>query len=306
VNVVNAFSNENRNYLIEFQEYLIVERNLSQNSIIAYTQDLKKFFQYVINKNLNILNITTEDLIGFLKDDTVNNISKRSLVRLIASLRQFYHFLVIKNYIDKNPAEKIELPKVEKHLPDYLTLEEINKFFNSFDTNNIFELRDRCIFEIMYVSGLRISEVCNLKLEDIDFLEQEIKILGKGNKQRIVPFGEKTLQILRQYLVHSRPYICKHKSKKNEYLFISKKGGKLDRKSVWKFLQKYSLRAGIIRTISPHTFRHSFATHMIQNQADIRIVQELLGHSDISTTQIYTHIDKRHLKEAHKKYHPRG
>jgi integrase/recombinase XerD len=306
VNVVNAFSNENRNYLIEFQEYLIVERNLSQNSIIAYTQDLKKFFQYVINKNLNILNITTEDLIGFLKDDTVNNISKRSLVRLIASLRQFYHFLVIKNYIDKNPAEKIELPKVEKHLPDYLTLEEINKFFNSFDTNNIFELRDRCIFEIMYVSGLRISEVCNLKLEDIDFLEQEIKILGKGNKQRIVPFGEKTLQILRQYLAQSRLYICKHKSKKNEYLFISKKGGKLDRKSVWKFLQKYTRRAGIIRTISPHTFRHSFATHMIQNQADIRIVQELLGHSDISTTQIYTHIDKRHLKEAHKKYHPRG
>ncbi len=306
MNVVNAFSNENKSYLIEFQEYLIVERNLSQNSIIAYSQDLKKFFKYLLEKKLNLLNITTEDLMNFLKDDTVNNISKRSLVRLIASLRQFFHFLQIKNYIQRNPAEKIEMPKIEKHLPDYLTLEEMNKFFNSFNTNNIFELRDRCIFEIMYVSGLRISEVCNLKLQEIDFLEMEIKISGKGNKQRIVPFGEKTLQILQQYLTQSRPYICKNKSKKNEYLFISKKGGKLDRKSVWKFLQKYTLRAGIIKAISPHTFRHSFATHMIQNQADIRIVQELLGHSDISTTQIYTHIDKKHLKEAHKKYHPRG
>lgn len=306
MSAINAYENNEKNYLIEFQEYLIVERNLSQNSLIAYTQDLKKFFKYTKEKELNILDLTTEDLTKFLKDDSLKNISTRSLVRLIASLRQFYHFLLIKNYIKKNPAEKIEPPKIEKQLPDYLTLEEIQNFFNSFDMNNIFELRNRCIFEIMYVSGLRISEVCNLKLEDIDFQEMEIKVTGKGKKQRIVPFGEKTFDILQQYIKQSRPFISKHKVKFNHYLFISKKGGKLDRKSVWKFLQKYAQRAGIIRQISPHTFRHSFATHMIQNKADIRIVQELLGHSDISTTQIYTHLDKKHLKEAHKKYHPRG
>jgi integrase/recombinase XerD len=306
VSAVNALNEVNKNYLIEFQEFLIVERNLSQNSIIAYTQDLKKFFYYVESKNLDILKITTEELVNFLNDDLQKNISKRSLARLIASLKQFYYFLQIKNYINKNPAQKIEQPKIEKNLPDYLTLEEINQFFNIFDINNIFELRDRCIFEIMYVSGLRISEVCNLKLSDIDLQEMEIKVLGKGNKARITPFGEKTLNIIKLYLTNSRSYISKHKAQKNEYLFISKKGGKLDRKSVWKFLQKYARRAGIVRSISPHTFRHSCATHMIQNNADIRIVQEILGHSDISTTQIYTHIDKKHLKEAHKKYHPRG
>lgn len=307
MNIIQPFSEQNKDYIKEFQQYLVVEKNLSKNTLLAYTQDLKKYEEFIKKNNLNILQIKTEDIINFLKEKQNQKISNRSLVRIITTLRQFYYFLLLKDYIKNNPTENIETPRIERNIPDYLTVEEIQKFFLVFDLENIYELRDRCIFEIMYASGLRISEVCNLKLSDIDFLECEIKITGKGNRQRIVPFGEPTSKILMKYINESRNFISKKSSAKNsEYLFISKKGGKLDRKSVWKFLQKYLARAGIFRNVSPHTFRHSFATHMIQNNADLRIVQELLGHMDISTTQIYTHLDKKILKEAHKKYHPRG
>lgn len=307
MNILQPFSEQNKDYFKEFQEYLVVEKNLSKNTLLAYTLDLKKYEEFIKKNNLNILKIKTEEIISFLKEQQNQKISNRSLVRIITTLRQFYYFLLLKDYIQYNPTENIETPKIERNIPDYLTIEEIQKFFLVFDLENIYELRDRCIFEIMYASGLRISEVCNLKLSDIDFLELEIKITGKGNRQRIVPFGEPTSKILMKYINESRNFISKKSSAKNsDYLFISKKGGKLDRKSIWKFLQKYLARAGIFRNVSPHTFRHSFATHMIQNNADLRIVQELLGHMDISTTQIYTHLDKKVLKEAHKKYHPRG
>ncbi|MFN3603742.1 MAG: site-specific tyrosine recombinase XerD [Leptonema sp. (in: bacteria)] len=304
---LQPISEQNKDYIQEFQEYLIIEKNLSKNTLLAYTQDLKKYMEFIKKNNLNLLQVTKEEIINFLKDTKIQEISTRSLVRMITTLRQFYYFLLLKHYINYNPTEKIEIPKIQKNLPDYLTMEEIQTFFSVFDLNNIFELRDRCIFEIMYVSGLRISEVCDLKLSDVDFLEMEIKITGKGNKQRIVPFGEQTGELLKRYLNESRNLINKKVNpNKTEYLFVSKKGEKLDRKSIWKFLQKYTKKSGILRNISPHTFRHSFATHMIQNNADLRVVQELLGHRDISTTQIYTHLDKKHLKEAHKKYHPRG
>lgn len=308
VSAINAYDYDPQNYLMEFQEFLIVEKNLSKNSIVAYTNDLKKFFLFLdkYKDKKNLIEVQFEDIMDFLKTDELKDISKRSIARMITTLRQFYYFLLIKGYVKKNPVEKIEIPKIEKHIPDYLTLEEIYKFFSVFDLSNIYEIRDKCIFEIMYSSGLRISEVCDLKLSDVDLNEMEIKVNGKGNKQRIVPFGEKSLSIIKHYLSQSRPYISKKLTKQNDYFFISKKGGKLDRKSVWKFLQKYVYKAGILRPVSPHTFRHSFATHMIQNNADLRMVQELLGHMDISTTQIYTHVDRKQLKEAHKKFHPRG
>ncbi len=307
MSTLQPISEHSKDYIREFQEYLVVEKNLSKNTLIAYTQDLKKYMDFLKKNNLDLLTIKKDNLVVFLKDLEKQEISNRSLVRLITTLKQFYYFLLIKNYIQYNPTENIETPKVQKKLPDYLTIEEIQKFFSVFDLNHIYELRDRCIFEVMYASGLRISEVCNLKLSDIDFMEMEVKIYGKGGRQRIVPFGEPTLELLKKYLNKSRNFINKKPNSKNmDYLFISKKGGKLDRKSIWKILQKYCVRAGIIRNISPHTFRHSFATHMIQNNADLRVVQELLGHMDISTTQIYTHLDKKYLKEAHKKFHPRG
>lgn len=307
VSTLQPISEYGKDYFREFQEYLVIEKNLSKNTLLAYTQDLKKYIDFIKKNNLNLLEIKKEKVLAFLRDMEKQEISSRTLVRLITTIKQFYYFLLIKNYIQHNPTENIETPKIQKKIPDYLTVEEIQSFFSVFDLNNIYELRDRCIFEVMYVSGLRISEVCNLKLSDIDFMEMEFKITGKGNRQRIVPFGEPTLELIQMYLNKSRNAINKKPNSKNmDYLFISKKGGKLDRKSIWKILQKYSLRAGIIRHISPHTFRHSFATHMIQNNADLRVVQELLGHMDISTTQIYTHLDKKYLKEAHKKFHPRG
>ncbi len=305
MNTAVLYNFKNNPIFSDFIEYLIVEKNLTENSIAAYSQDLKKFFYYLSTEKKDIFNIHTNDIIKFLKSKEIEKNSKRSIARIISTLRQFYNFLLIKNYVKVNPLDKIEQPRIEKNIPDYLTVQEINHFFSVFNLSNIYEIRDRCIFEIMYVSGLRISEVCNLKLNDIDFNELEIIVTGKGNKQRIVPFGEKTLEILKQYLKQSRPYISKNR-RNLEFLFISKKGSKLDRKSVWKLLQKYAKRAEIIKPISPHTFRHSFATHMIQNHADLRLVQELLGHMDISTTQIYTHVDKKHLKEAHRKFHPRG
>ena len=219
-------------------------------------------------------------------------------------MRQFYKYLKDENKVEVNPAEKIQTPEVKKSLPDYLTLEEIEELFACIREDDPYELRDKAMFELLYSSGLRISEACNLKLEDVDLDNMFLTVRGKGGRERLVPFGEQSLMVLRKYLEKARDDILKNRF--SDYLFISKKGDYLNRKSVWRLLKKYLARTEITKVVTPHTFRHSFATHLIENNADLRSVQELLGHIDISTTQIYTHLASRTLKEVHKKFHPRG
>jgi integrase/recombinase XerD len=189
-------------------------------------------------------------------------------------------------------------------IPDHLTIQEVDELFLAIDEDNIYELRDKCIFELLYSAGLRISEACNLRMTDIDMDSGMITVEGKGGRERLVPFGEKSLKILRSYLEKSRPEILK--ARNCEYLFVSKKGSYINRKSVWRLLNIYIKRTGINKKVTPHTLRHSFATHLLENHANLREVQELLGHIDISTTQIYTHMANKTLKEVHKKHHPRG
>ena len=288
----------------QFQDYLLVEKGLSENSIFSYTYDIKKFQNYLVRHEKDFVEVEADDITLFLKEQKRKKISSRSLARAVAALRQFYKYLKDENKVTANPAEKIQTPEVKKSLPDYLTLEEIEELFQCIKEDEPFELRDKAMFELLYSSGLRISEACNLKLEDVDLENMFLTVRGKGGRERLVPFGEKSLLILRKYLESARDEILKNRF--SYYLFISKKGDYLNRKSVWRLLKKYLARTGIKKVVTPHTFRHSFATHLIENNADLRSVQELLGHIDISTTQIYTHLASRTLKEVHKKYHPRG
>lgn len=290
----------------EFQDYLLVERGLSENSIFAYSYDIKKFLEYLeeFQKNKSVTAVTSEDIVAFLKHQQDMNISTRSRARELAALRQFYGFLRDEGRVKVNPADKVEPPEIRRSLPDYLTVDEIRSFFAVFDENDPYEIRDRAIFEMMYSSGLRISEACAVRLSDIDLNNLMLTVRGKGGRERLVPFGEQSKHVIEDYLTNSRQVILK--DRESDYLFISKKGESLNRKSVWRLLKKYIARTGITKTVTPHTFRHSFATHLIENNADLRSVQELLGHLDIATTQIYTHMASSKLKEVHRQHHPRG
>jgi integrase/recombinase XerD len=289
-----------------FKKFLQVEKGLSQNSIYSYTYDLKKFSEFLSMKSKNILDATHDDIQQFLKYEKINKKnSSRTLARSLAAIRQFYNF--ISDNVDmniQNPTEKIETPHVEKILPDFLTVNELNKLFNSISEEESYELRDKTIFELLYSSGLRISEAIDLTINDIDFENMFITVTGKGSKQRMVPIGKEAARLLHKYKRESRPAIIG--SRDSDFLFISKKGSQLNRKSVWRLLKNYVTRTEIKKNITPHTLRHSFATHLIENGADLRSVQELLGHMDISTTQIYTHMAKKQLQKIHKNFHPKG
>lgn len=288
-----------------FKRFLQVEKGLSANSIYSYTYDLKKFNDFLLLNNKDIMNATQDDIKNFLKfEKTKKKNSERTLARSLAAIRQFYNFVSIKIDEIDNPTYKIESPQITKTLPDFLSIKEIDKLFGSISADDVYELRDKTIFELLYSCGLRISEAVELKDTDIDFDNELIKIKGKGEKERIVPMGMEAKNLLLKFIEESRKKILG--SRKSDYLFISKKGSKLNRKSVWRLLKSYVSRTKIKKNITPHTLRHSFATHLIEKGADLRSVQELLGHMDISTTQVYTHLAKKKLAAIHKKVHPRG
>ncbi len=291
-------------YLESFIDYLKIEKGLSKNSIASYKNDLKQLILFLKEKNISTIEKIThnhlEEYISYLKK---HQISSRSIARKIVSIKSFFKFLVIDNIITTNPADFLESPKIGIHLPEYLTVDEVDKLLNEFKEDNPIEFRDKSIIELMYSCGLRVSEIENLKINQINFNEGFIYIFGKGDKERLVPLGSKARKLLIRYINEIR---IKYNKKNSEYLFLNWQGGKLSRISIWKIIKKYAKRAGINKNIHPHTLRHSFATHLLNNGADLRIVQELLGHSDISTTQIYTHLNYSKLKEFHSKFHPRG
>ena len=290
--------------LQNFQEYLSVEKGLSENSIFSYRYDLNKFRSYLEKQQIDFLEVQTKDIMKFLMEEKNRKISSKTLAREVVAIRQFYKYLRDEKQVDYNPTDKIGTPEVMRAIPDHLTIQEVDELFLAIDEDNIYELRDKCIFELLYSAGLRISEACNLRMTDIDMDSGMITVEGKGGRERLVPFGEKSLKILRLYLEKSRPEILK--ARNCEYLFVSKKGSYINRKSVWRLLNIYIKRTSINKKVTPHTLRHSFATHLLENHANLREVQELLGHIDISTTQIYTHMANKTLKEVHKKHHPRG
>ncbi len=296
---------EEINEITKFKRFLKVEKGLSQNSIYSYSYDLKKFNEFLESSNKSILNANTDDIKRFLSfQKTKKHNSTRTLARSLAAIRQFYNFISSGTPQVENPTVKIETPQISRSLPDFLSIDEVDLLFKSIDENDLYELRDKTIFELLYSCGMRISEAIVLRYEDISFEEKLIRVLGKGNKERLVPMGAQAIRLLEKYMLKSRPYILG--SRESEYLFISKKGSMLNRKSVWRLLKGYVDRTAIKKNITPHTLRHSFATHLIERGADLRSVQELLGHMDISTTQVYTHLARQKLQDLHTKFHPKG
>ncbi len=290
-------------------EYLMIlkfERNLSENTISSYRTDIKRFLDFLAaDKIKDFEEVTYTVIVDFfviLKSDGLN---EASAARYLSSLRGLFKHLYSSNYITANPFELMLSVKSRRSLPVVLTVAEIDKIFAVPDIEDKLGLRDRAFLELLYSSGLRVSELINLKTEDVFVKDEVLKVTGKGNKQRIVPVGSSALEWLNKYLTFSRPQL-NNRAKSGSVIFLNNNGGKITRMGIWKIITKYVANAGIEKPVHPHTFRHSFATHLIEGGADLRSVQEMLGHADISTTQIYTHIDREYVKQMHKDYHPRG
>ena len=280
----------------KYIDYLKYERKLSNNTVSSYYENLKKFYLFFENKN--ILKLSSNEIRDFLYDERV---VARTRAHYLTVLNSFYNFLIENNIIKNNPCEVIKLPKLAKKLPNYLTIEEVDRLLN-INTTKVYDYRNKAMMETLYASGIRVSELCNIKLSDIDFNEYTIKIFGKGSKERIVPINESSMEALKIYINDYRPFLLK--TKVSDYVFINNFGNVISRVGFFKILKKLCKDAGIEKDVSPHTLRHSFATHLLNNGANLRVIQHLLGHSNITTTQIYSHLSNESLKEDYN-FHPR-
>ena len=293
--------------LKDFLNHLQVERNLAKNTIESYSSDLNRYINFLkeqkVSKPADIKISLLYDFIDILNEIPL---AAASISRNFSSIRMFHEFMMNEGYVKKDITENIISPKIPKRLPKVLSINEIEKILNVIDITKILGIRDRAMLELLYACGLRISELLKLRLSSIFFDEGWIRIFGKGNKERIIPFGNEARKWLKKYINYIRPELKKKNILKAEdFIFLNVRGGTLSRMGVWKIIQQHVKSAGIYKRVSPHTFRHSFATHLLEGGADLRAVQEMLGHSDISTTQIYTHLDRDYLKEIHKTFHPR-
>ena len=299
----------------EYLSHLQFERRLSNNTLYSYNLDLKKYINFMYNE-LQLMSIDSiqsahiEKFVNELSDapkmDNKEGIKKSSSIhRLFSTIRGFHQYLCQLRITNNDPSQLLVPPRLTRSIPTTLLVEEVNQIIQSVDLNKKYALRDQAILSMLYASGLRVTELVDLKLKNLMMDEGLIRVFGKGGKERIVPFGKRALTFLKLYLKEVRPFNSK-KGKSQGILFLNHRGGKLTRMSIWNILHENTLRAGITKKVSPHVLRHSFATHLLEGGADLRSVQEMLGHSDITTTQIYTNIDKIYLKEIHKEFHPRG
>lgn len=293
------------NILMDYLHYLKVERGLSENTINSYGIDLKLFLEYLRENEIpSFKQVNKEVIVNYMQSEKNNNKANSSILRSVSSLRKFFQYLAQEKIIEKDPMLLIDTPKKKQHLPQVLTKEEVEKLLRSPNTGQVLGLRDRAMLELIYATGLRISEIINLKLEDLHLTMGTLQTLGKGHKERIVPVGDEAIKWVNCYLEEARPKLLKQK--RSNYLFLNFHGNNLTRQGVWKNLKAEVRKAGIQKNITPHTLRHSFATHILENGADLRIVQELLGHADISTTQIYTHLSNKQLADIYNRAHPRA
>jgi integrase/recombinase XerD len=287
-----------------FLDYLSVERGLSSNTIVSYRKDLEFYIDFLTRRHIdNLSKITKNDITNFMLAQKDKGISTNSVVRRLAAIRMFHRFLAREKILKNDPSDLIDSPKLWKKIPDTLSLNEVNALLAQPDIRNKQGLRDKAILETFYATGMRVSEAVNLKVDSVNLDIGFLRCIGKGNKERVIPLGTKAISSIKKYLEASRPHLLK--KKESEFLFLNRFGKKISRQSLWKIIKKYANQARIKKPISPHTLRHSFATHLLERGADLRSVQEMLGHSNISTTQIYTHINKERLKTIHRMFHPR-
>ncbi|MBP5450007.1 MAG: tyrosine recombinase XerD [Spirochaetales bacterium] len=289
-----------------FKDYIASEKQLSANTIAAYYEDVSQFCEYLSSLNDDIEELcdyfTIEKIDGWLVELHENDITARSIARKLSALSLFLKFLKIEEVIDDNPSSMMNRPKIGKHAPLYLTLDEVERFIGGFDITKPEGLRDRAVFELIYSCGLRVSELSGLDIGSVYAEEGRVRVFGKGSKERLVPIGQRALSYLQAYLKDSRPLLAR-KDKRTNALFLNFRGERLSRKGIWRNLKITAGLVGIEKDFTVHTLRHSFATHLIQNGADLLAIQMLLGHASINTTEIYTHLETSHLHEAYKKFH---
>ncbi len=293
-------------FLREYLSSLELERNLSVNTIKSYRTDLNSLINFLKRKKIkDPSEITFQHLTSFFKVISKLELSSRSSARYYSSIKGFFKYLFANGYLEKNPMERLSAPKISKGLPIVLNLNEVEKILDCPDTSTKLGLRDKSLLETFYACGLRVSEMINLKVADLFLNEEIIRVFGKGSKERLIPIGSSAIKWIEEYLIKSRPLLVK-KTKSENYLYLNSRGTKLSRMGIWKIVKQNSEYAGMKKEVHPHTFRHSFATHLLEGGADLRAVQEMLGHADISTTQIYTHLDRDYIKQIHREFHPRG
>lgn len=293
----------------QFTDVIWMERGLSENTLAAYRTDLKKFVSWIASKSSEqlqdrLIHADRKMIMAYLSELEHQAISSRSRARLLSSLRRFYAYLLREKIIEIDPVALIDAPKLGRSLPKTLTEEDVEALLMAPDTSSLLGLRDRVLFEVLYATGLRVSELVELLLNQVNLQQGVIRVTGKGNKERLVPLGEEAIAWLTEYISHARADLLN--GKVSDALFVTKRGGAMTRQAFWYLIKRYATLANIEPTISPHTLRHAFATHLLNHGADLRVVQMLLGHSDLSTTQIYTHVAKARLKSMHEDHHPRG
>ena len=289
--------------LNNYYNYISIERNLSNNSIDGYMRDLKQFAKF--NKATNPLKIKRENILKYIDHVNKYDINPRSQARILSSIRSFYNFLIFDNKLDSDPCEHINTPKIGFKIPIVLTVEEIDQIISSIDLSEPHGERNRAIIECLYSCGLRVSELITIKISNLIFEDGVVKVIGKGNQQRIVPISKTLEKYLENYIRFIR---SKQKIKKEniDTLFLNRNGGQLSRVMIFNIVKQFVKSAGINKKVSPHTFRHSFATHLVEGGADLRVVQEMLGHVNITTTEIYTHLNQDYLRQEIIHYHPRA
>ncbi|MGI8545087.1 MAG: site-specific tyrosine recombinase XerD [Aridibacter sp.] len=292
---------DKRDLTREFLSYLQVERGLAKNSLASYKRDLAKLKKFAEDEGLDVVHLSRKDLRGFIASLTKSGLAASSVGRIISAVRGFYKFLLLDGHIKKHPAEDLDTPQKGFYLPKFMNEDEVESLLAQPDVSQEIGLRDRAILEMMYASGLRVSEAANLRIDDVDIDSGILTCKGKGNKQRKVPLGRSAVEWLKSYLARRK----KREHIEMRSLFVTSLGRPINRHVIFKFIKEYAEKAGL-EDISPHTLRHSFATHLLQNGADSRSVQAMLGHADISTTQIYTHITDNHLRKTYEKFHPRA
>ena len=291
--------------LSSYFDYLAIEKGLSKNSLEAYSHDLIDFASSIEKQGFkDIKSITSKNIRSYISDSRKHSLSTKTIIRKIASLKGFFKYLQMKGAIEDNPIVNIESPKTWKKPPHTLNIVEVNSLLCQPDTKIPVGIRDQAMLEILYGAGLRVSELVELTTNSINLEVGFLRCFGKGSKERVVPVGEIAVKCVRNYLEEARSILLKKST--SDHLFLTRSGKKMTRQGFWKIIKKYALKAGIKKTISPHTLRHSFASHLLEGGADLRSVQALLGHSDISTTQIYTHLTTEKIREIYKKHHPRA
>ena len=288
--------------MLDFRDHLKLERSMSPNTIAAYTSDIRKYFDLLRSDGIDPADAGTDVIDRFLESQVAAGVTKRSQARIISSVKALYRFLDAEGKLPENPCDRIAAPKINPYLPTVLTVQEVLSILDSVDLSKPEGHRNRAILEVLYSCGLRVSELVNLKISDLFLDEQFVRVFGKGSKQRLVPIGAPAIQAIRLYreIRDAGPV----KKADEDILFLNRNGGKLTRGMIFHIVKEQAATAGIRKVISPHTFRHSFATHLVENGADLRVVQEMLGHESILTTEIYTHIDTRKWQETILKYHP--